>query len=125
MPGFLKVLAIYLLTEASIRISTATLQFTRGTSEDLREDMWHLLLGTFYLLLVPQIFVRTVAARISLSLVFLIQVLMILVEIGIRSPHAWTYLSAFGRFQILAQLIFFSVVIVTLNRRPISDAFRS
>lgn len=125
LPGFLKFLAFYLLTEASVRITSAVLQFTRGTSTDLRDDMWNLLLGTFYLLLVPQIFVRTIAARLSLSLVFGIQVLMIVLEIVVRTPKAWSYASSGERAQILGQVVFYSVVIVLLNRKPISDSFRS
>lgn len=125
LPGFLKFLAFYLLTEASVRITSAVLQFSRGTSTDLREDMWNLLLGTFYLLLVPQIFVRTIAARLSLSLVFAIQVMMIVLEIVVRSPKAWSYASTGARAQLLGQVVFYSLVIVLLNRKPISDSFRS
>lgn len=115
---------MYLLTEASIRISTAILHFSRGGYEDFRQEMWNLLLGTFYLLLVPQLFVRTLAARVSLSLVFGIQLAMIALEYAVRDPGAWWAITVAARMQVLGQIVIHSIFIAILNRKPISDLFR-
>ncbi len=125
LPFSLRLLLAYLVVDAGVELSwLAHRYFDAAGYAVTRDDLWVILIGSFYLLLVPQILVRSVAARVSLSVVFAVQIAVFLVNFGLQAPEEWSTASALGRFQEVGKLIFFSVFIVLLNRKPISETLR-
>lgn len=89
-----------------------------------RDDLWALLIGSFYLLLVPQVLVRSIAARISLTVVFSVQIAAFLANYALQVPDAWTHASTLGRFQEIGRIVFFSIYLALLNRAPVTEILR-
>lgn len=114
---FLLILVAFLLVDALFRLGRTGLGYLNDPNWALgRREFWDLLLGTFYLLLVPQILLRSLAARVSLTLVFSVQIAMHLMRLAYEQPSLWAQAQPIERVQVLVQVMFFAVAIVILNQ---------
>ena len=118
-------MVVYLLVEAVILLGGLGYRYFGTTHFRLgRDDLWTILIGAFYLLLIPQVLVRSIAARISLTVVFAVQIGVFLFSYVLQSPEGWWQATELGRFQAIGRVVFFSVYIALLNRPPISSVLR-
>ena len=127
LPLFLILLIGFLLCDAAMRLVQGGVLLTVDTISqyDKQQLFENLVVATFYLLLFLQIMLRTVAARIWGTIVFLFHIVWVIIRYGINDPEEWIALSHLGRLQIFTQLLFFTVVAVMLNRSPSKEALRS
>ncbi len=127
LPFFLWLLIGYLGTDAFFRLTFVGIEmfqrdeFRWGLT---REQFWNLLLGSFYLILALQVLVRSFAARISISVIFVIQIVLFVVNYAVLYPEKWWGAGTPSRLQQLAQLLFFTVSLILMNRRPIKSVLR-
>ena len=63
-------------------------------------------------------------SRISLTVVFAVQIGVFLFSYVLQSPEGWWQATELGRFQAIGRVVFFSVYIALLNRPPISSVLR-
>ncbi len=127
LPFFLWLLVGYLATDAGIRILSVAIEFLSReefTWNVTREQFWDLLLGAFYLVLALQILVRSFAARISISVILTLQIVLFIANYAVLSPELWWGTNTATRLQLLAQLLFFTISLILLNRRPVKDVLR-
>lgn len=118
---FLWVLIGYLCIDAAVRgaqvadlLQTAQ-EYTRTI---LLQCAFQLLFSVLELLIVLQIFVRTIAARVFGSGLLLVHLGYSSYTMAFRSPDTWLMLDTSGRLAFLGQLVFLAVALVLLNRRP-------
>lgn len=83
-----------------------------------REGLWEVAVGTFSVLLSGQVFLRTPAARYSISLLFLMQAVAFVQRYAWIAPERWLDESGAFRLQRLAELAFFSIAMVIVHFRP-------
>jgi hypothetical protein len=83
-----------------------------------RDALWEIAVGTFSVLLSGQVFLRTPAARFSISLLFLMQVIAFVQRYAIKQPERWLDASDFFRTQRLVELSFFAIAMVLVHLRP-------
>ena len=115
------------MTDAILRLAFLGIDFFQreqfSWSVD-REQLWNLLFGTFYFVLALQVLIRSLAARISISIVFIVQALIFILRFVVMHPEDWWGAGMMVRFQQVAQLIFFSISVFLLNRSPSRDILR-
>ena len=105
-------------------LTAGILQLWRGWTPTLRgepmthEAYWRIAIGTFSLLLSGQVFLRTPAARLSISLLFLMQVIAFVKQFAWSEPERWMDASRAFRVQRLAELGFFAIAMVLVHLRP-------
>lgn len=127
MTLFLWTLCGYLVVDAGVRLwGLASDVSARGqvTQELLQRNFEGLMFATLDLLLVLQIFLRTLAARIFGSILFVFQILSSAVRFCVRSPEVWLSLQVSERLQVLGHIVICSVALVLLNRRPTREVLR-
>lgn len=83
-----------------------------------RDALWRIAVGSFSLLLSGQVFLRTPAARYSISLLFLMQVIALVQLYAIRSPESWLEATELFRIQRLVELGFLAAAMVLVLIRP-------
>ena len=91
---------------------------------DLQQNLEHVVIATFNLLLFLQILLRAVAARVWGTILFILHIGILVYHYTLADPEQWLYLSTLGRMQVVARLIFLSVAIMLLNHSPNKDALR-
>ena len=120
LPTFLVLLIGFLLCDAALRLVQGIELFSQDTiSETDKQQLFeHLVVSTFYLLLFLQVLLRTLAARIWGTIVFLFHSVWLVIRHAFNNPEEWLALSDMGRLQVFVRLFFFTVVVVMLNRSP-------
>ncbi len=83
-----------------------------------REGLWEVAVGTFSILLSGQVFLRTPAARFSISLLFLMQGIAFVQRYAVYHPERWLQATDLFRLQRLIELGFFAIAIVLVHVRP-------
>ncbi|MFN0060116.1 MAG: hypothetical protein ACKVX7_16785 [Planctomycetota bacterium] len=128
LPFFVKLLVGFLLVDGLAGVGRVLMNYLARESTGWRfnaDEFWILLLGVFYLLLVPQVLLRLLAARISLTMIFALQVALFGAQYCVHDPAEWWGLSTAARLQGLGEVLFFTAAMVVLNRRPATDVLRS
>lgn len=124
---FLWMLCGYLIVDAGSRLWSLGVDVSeRGqvSQEVLQRHFEGLMFATLDLLLVLQIFLRTLAARIFGSILFVFQIVSSAVRFCVRSPETWLSLQVGERLQVLGHIVLCSVALVLLNRRPTREVLR-
>lgn len=125
---FLWLLIGFLCVDAALRVIglvsdvARMTHLTRGT---LQHGLEAFLFATLDVLLCLQLLLRTFAARIFGTLLFLFHLSFAVMHYVVREPDAWLRLDAAGRLQVLGQVVFFGVALVLINRQPASRILRS
>jgi hypothetical protein len=105
-------------------VTSGSLHIVRGVGPLLdgealtRDGLWRIAVGAFSLLLSGQVFLRTPAARFSISLLFLMQLIAFVQRYALRSPETWLEATDLFRVQRLVELGFFAVAMVLVLMRP-------
>ena len=127
LPIFLWLLVGYLATDALFRLMFLGAEVASREEfrwQITREQGWSLLLGVFYLLLAGQLLLRSFAARISICVIFAIQIGLFVANFVVLHPEKWWSFGTAIRLQLLAQVIFYSISIVLINRSPAREVLR-
>ena len=128
LPVFLWIVSAFLIVDSinrGVDVTTDLMAGAEHTRQLLRAHFEDLMFATLNLLLFLQILLRTFAARIFGSLLFLLHIGFTTVTYAIRSPELWTLLEADGRVLICGRFIFCTYVLVLLNRDECKNALRS
>ena len=124
---FLWILVGFLVADAILRLSFLGAELFAADREDwrlTRPQFWNLILAVFYLVLVLELLVRSFVARVSLTIVFLVQIGMIVARYAINSPEDWWGANVVTRIQLNGQLLFFFLAVVLINRSPARELLR-
>ncbi|MFQ5653670.1 MAG: hypothetical protein ACE5GW_02935 [Planctomycetota bacterium] len=117
MTPFLWILVGYLACDGIVRLGIVLghLLPGEGSASFTREVLWQLILGCFSLLLLVQIIFRSFAARISITLLFLLQVVTFVQQYVVLQPQDWWSGGVLGRLQLLVQVVFLTSAVILLN----------
>lgn len=125
---FLWILCGYLVLDAGLRISDLIVHLT-GTGELTRSVLQYnfegVMFATLDLLLCLQILLRTLAARIFGSILFLFHMGSAALKYGVRNPEVWLNIEPTDRLRVLGHLIFCAVALVLLNRGRSRELLRN
>ena len=99
-----------------------------GAASSLRQFIQlhfeHLVASTFSLLLIVQILLRSITARIWGSGYFLLQIFYIVAKYSVWQPEDWVAATPEMRVQILMRALFFAAALMLINSRPNSTALQ-
>jgi len=83
-----------------------------------RMSLEELSLGAVSILFSGQVLMRTPLSRLSLSLLFLVQIFALTHHYAVASPGSWLEASSFFRLQRLVELAFFAIAMVLIHYCP-------
>ncbi len=104
----------FLLTSGSLHLYHGW--FFQGLNE--RMYLEELVIGFVSILFSGQVLLRTPLSRLSLSLLFLVQIFAVTHHYAIESPGSWLEASPFFRIQRLIELGFFAIAMVLIHYCP-------
>ena len=120
--GFFELLIIGYLITSGVQHTWAGIQGASGGMEWSRDEVrsiaWPLAVGLFSLLLSAQLWFRIPIARLSISILFLLQLSLRVHEAVIQAPETWLLGSPAFRLQQLAEIIFWATATIGLLTRP-------
>ncbi|MEM7166179.1 MAG: hypothetical protein AAF581_11985 [Planctomycetota bacterium] len=121
LTAFLWILIGYFCVDAVVRGAQVADLLT--ASEELNRTIllkcaFQILFSVLELLITLQIFVRTIAARIFGTGLLGVHLFYSSYSLAVRNPDSWLMLDNEARFAFLGHVVFLSVAIILLNRRP-------
>lgn len=125
---FLWMLCGYLVVDATLRIVSVAQNL--GGQEELtrrvlQDNFEGVMFATLDLLLCLQVLLRTLAARIFGSILFVFHLGSTALRYAVRTPETWLSLNSLDRLQVMGHLILCSIALVLLNRRPCRQVLRN
>ena len=120
--GFFELLVIGYLIASGAQQTWIGIQGASGgmdwSRDEVRSIAWPLAVGLFSLLLSAQLWFRIPIARLSVSILFLLQLSLRVHESVIQAPETWLLGSPAFRLQQLAEILFWALATIGLLTRP-------